>query len=159
VDRTVSSIGIVWRTPHHDLDLSVRVKPGSSVPDPGELYWNTPPRRAVGAKMNALGKYLNDIRDGGTGSDYEWIELARQTSVTDLAANLEVWCDHYEGAGPVKFTAAIVDKGTIVAKADFTINGNGDKRAGGSDREHSASWVLLPVQQMLRDAAACTASN
>jgi len=157
VNRAVSSIGIRWTAPNHqDLDLSARFKPGTPRLDLGELYWNTPPVKTIGPKTNNLGRYLGDIREGGSNSDYEWLELAPQISISSLGTNLEdleLWVDHYSGKGPVTFTVALVDKGKIVAQTELTVTGDGDMRSGAIGRENSASWVLLPVQKILESSS------
>ena len=155
VNRSVSSIGIRWTAPNHqDLDLSARLKPGTTQYDPGELYWNTPPVQTIGPKINALGRYLGDIREGGPNSDYEWLELSPQTSISSLGTNYQLWVDHFAGSGPVTFTVALVEKGTNIAQAELTITGDGDKRADATSREHSASWQLIPISKILEQSGA-----
>ena len=119
--------------------------------DPGELYWNTPPHNSMATKTNKLGRYLHDYRRGS--EDFEWIELAKNIKAEDLANNLEVWCDNYDGPGPVAFTAVIVDQGKVIASLDLAISGKGDGRRESDSRESSSSWLRLPVETMLKPAA------
>jgi hypothetical protein len=147
VDRTISSVGVLWRDRGVDVDISLRVKPGGSLKDPGELYWNTPPRNATGCKTNALGRYLHDFRSGD--QDYEWIELASEVDAASLASHFEVWCDNFSGRGPVNITAAILDHGRIVATRDLVIKGDGDSRKNARTRENSTSWLRLPLEEMM----------
>ncbi len=148
VNLSVSSVGIKWRSPRNDLDISLRLKPGSRMTDPGELYWNTPPRKTAGAKSNSLGRYLHDYREGA--EDYEWIELSKGITAATLATDLEVWCDNFEGPGPVTFTAVVVDQGKVIASRDLTITGKGDAREQATQRDQSSSWLRLPFAEILK---------
>jgi hypothetical protein len=151
VNPTISSVGIIWHDRKVDLDISLRVKPGTPIADPGELCWCTPPRNATGCKTNALGRYLHDYRSGGM--DYEWIELASDITASNLAKNYEVWCDNYKGKGPVAITAAVVDHGRIIATRNLTVLGNGDRRWQAGKREQSPSWLRLPIAEMITTTA------
>ena len=154
VNHTVSSIGLFWsdRENGHknDLDFSLRVKPSAGIKDPGELYWNTPPANKQGTKSNALGRYLHDYRSGD--EDYEWIELSSEIDAAKMDAAYEVWCDNYSGRGPVTLTAVLVDHGKIIATRKLTIPGDGDRRWNSSKREHSGSWVRIPIEDMVGGA-------
>ena len=150
VNPTISSVGIIWHDRKVDLDISLRVKPGALVANPGELCWNTPPLNVAGSKLNSLGRYLHDYRSGGL--DYEWIELASTIGASDLAKNYEVWCDNYQGKGPVSITAAVVDHGRIIATRDLIIPGKGDGRRGAGKRDQSPSWLRLPIEDMINTA-------
>jgi hypothetical protein len=142
LNRKANGLAVIWHSTDNVVEVTLRMKPGVTAKDFGELYFRRPD--------NTVKRYLHDYHPGV--ADYAWLESATSAELENLVTNYQIWIENFSGPGSVAITAAVADHGEIIASKDFMLPGSGDHRHDSNNREHSLSWVLVPFDEMLNRA-------